>query len=48
MNGVFSRIENDLSISVQNDKDANRISQKLMDGCDQLNWNYELVPRSQI
>jgi len=48
MNGVFSRIENDLSISVQNDKDANRTSQKLMDGCDQLDWKYELVPRAQV
>jgi choline dehydrogenase-like flavoprotein len=48
MDGIFSRIENDLSISVQNDNDANRTSQKLMDGCDQLDWKYELVPRAQI
>ena len=48
MDGIFNRIENDLSISVQNDKGANRTSQKLMEGCDQLDWKYELVPRAQV
>jgi choline dehydrogenase-like flavoprotein len=46
---IFDKIEQDLSISIQEDKhDSNMISKLLVRGCQQLNWHYESVPRAQI
>ncbi|MEW6113623.1 MAG: GMC family oxidoreductase [Thermodesulfobacteriota bacterium] len=45
---IFEELERDLSISVQDISDSNAASRLLIEGCQQLGWAWERVPRAQI